>query len=113
MRATLSPSFTSSKMKMMFSLIDECADHFTTHFENIVNPSNALEIDVKDTITRFTNDVIATTAFGIKCDSLKDRENKFIVNSKRAMDFSGIKNMLKFIILGSFPKLARVSCGQI
>ena len=93
----------------MFSLIDECAENFTTYFENIVNPSNILEIDVKDTVTRFTNDVIATTAFGIKCDSLKNKENNFIVNSKRALEFSGLNNVLKFVILGKFPKLARVS----
>ena len=109
MRAILSPSFTSSKMKMMFSLIDECAENFTTHFENIVNPSNVLEIDVKDTITRFTNDVIATAAFGIKCDSLRDRDNEFFVNGRKVMNFSGLKCMLRLIILGNCPKLARVS----
>ena len=109
MRATLSPSFTSSKMKMMFSLISECADNFTNYFGNVVTSSSVLEIDVKDTITRFTNDVIATSAFGIKCDSLKDKENDFFINSTKAMKFSGLKNMLRFIVLGSLPKLARVS----
>ena len=98
---------------MMFSLIDECAENFTTYFENMVNSSNVLEIDVKDATTRFTNDVIATSAFGIKCDSLKNKENDFIVNSRKAMEFSGLKNMLKFVILGNFPKLARVSCVKI
>ena len=96
----------------MFSLICECAENFTAYFENIVNPSKIFEIDVKDTITRFTNDVIATAAFGIKCDSLKDKENEFIINSRKLMAFSGIKNMFKFIILEYFPKLARVSSVQ-
>ena len=99
-------------MKLMFSLICECAENFTTYFENIVDPSNALEIDVKDTITRFTNDVIATTAFGIKCDSLKDKENEFLINSRKLLAFFSLKSIFKFIILEYFPKLARVSSVQ-
>ena len=93
----------------MFSLIDECADNFTNYFRKGASVSSVVEIDMKDTFTRFTNDVIATTAFGIKCDSLKDRENEFFVTSKRAVNFTGPWIMFKFLLLGKFPKLARVS----
>ena len=92
----------------MFSLIDECAENFANYFETVVKFS-VLEIDVKDTITRFTTDVIATTAFGIKCDSINDRDNEFFVKGKKALNFSGVKTVLKLITMSIFPQLARVS----
>ena len=109
MRLTLSPNFTTSKIKMMFTLIDECAVNLTTYFGNIVNPCSVLEIDVKDVMKRFTNDTIATTSFGIKCDSITDRDNQFYVKSRKAMVFDGSWNILKFLIMGWCPKLAKVS----
>nr|CAD7395187.1 unnamed protein product [Timema cristinae] len=36
-----------------------------------------LGLEMKDLFTRYANDVIATTAFGIQCDSLKDNSNQF------------------------------------
>lgn len=67
-----------------------------------------VEIDVKDTVTRYTNDVIASSAFGIEVNSLKDKENEFYLLGKSASDFSGIM-MLKFIGFLLFPKLMKVS----
>ncbi|KAF5271171.1 hypothetical protein FQR65_LT17686 [Abscondita terminalis] len=75
MRATLSPSFTGNKMKLMFALMSECAEEFTRHFQNL--NQNLVVVEMKDICTRFTNDVIATTAFGVKCNSLDDKKNQF------------------------------------
>lgn len=67
-----------------------------------------VEIDVKDTVTRYTNDVIASSAFGIEVNSLKNKDNEFYKLGKLASDFSGIV-MLKFIGFSLFPKLMNVS----
>lgn len=76
MRATLSPAFTGSKMRGLFLLMVECAENLTKHFvENASDHAN--EVDLKRTFTKYTNDVIASAAFGIKCDSLKVEDNKF------------------------------------
>ncbi|KAK9752568.1 Cytochrome P450 [Popillia japonica] len=76
MRSTLSPSFTSSKMKIIFSLMTECADNYVNYFLKQKNP---IEIELKDTTTRYTNDVIATVAFGVTCDeeSYRDRIERY------------------------------------
>ncbi|XP_019875690.2 cytochrome P450 9e2-like [Aethina tumida] len=106
MRATLSPSFTSSKMKAMFILISECAHDFVEHFKN--QNQDIITIEMKDTFTRFTNDVIATTAFGIKVDSLKDRTNRFYVMGKDMTNFSSFWKSMKFFGYFAFPTLFKL-----
>ncbi|KAF5288532.1 hypothetical protein FQA39_LY15400 [Lamprigera yunnana] len=93
MRSTLSPFFTGSKLKMLFTLMGECATQFIDHIKS----QNGEMIEIKDTYTRFSNDIIATCAFGIQCDSLKHRENEFYVMGREASDFSGIRGLRFFI----------------
>ena len=81
---------------MLFSLIDECADNITSDFENVVSSPNVLEIDVKDNITRFTNDAIVSTAFSVKRDLLNDRNNEFFVQSSKLLNMFGFWSLLRF-----------------
>jgi len=105
-RTLLSPSFTSSKMKMMFTLMSECAMEFTKFLSAL--PATNSEINTKDAFAKYTTDVIATCAFGIKVDSMKDPTNKFYVYGKEATSiFSGIRSA-KFLLLRAFPSLGRV-----
>ncbi|XP_019875697.2 cytochrome P450 9e2-like [Aethina tumida] len=103
MRATLSPSFTSSKMKGMFTLISDCANNFVEYFKQI--NKNTITIEMRDTFTRFTNDAIATTAFGIKVDSLKDRNNQFYVMGKEITSFTSFWKNFKFFGYYACPRL--------
>ncbi|XP_074040534.1 cytochrome P450 9e2-like isoform X2 [Leptinotarsa decemlineata] len=103
MRPILSPSFTSSKMRAMFVLMSKCAEDFTNHF--LKKDQECIEMEMKDTFTRFTNDVIATTAFGIKVDSLEEPNNKFYLMGKETTDFSGFWKSLKMTGFFLVPKL--------
>ncbi|CAG9762960.1 unnamed protein product [Ceutorhynchus assimilis] len=103
MRATLSGTFTSSKMKHMFGNINEAAQNFVEHF--VKKNQQMFEIEMKDTFTRYTNDVIATTAFGLKVDSLENPENDFYMMGKRVTNFSNFKTQLKFILFFLTPRL--------
>ncbi|KAK5641866.1 hypothetical protein RI129_010413 [Pyrocoelia pectoralis] len=105
MRATLTPSFTSSKMKTMFLLFSECAQQFVEYFEK--KKENVITVEMKDIFTRFTNDAIASTAFGFKCDSLKEQTNEFYTMGKKATNFGGAKLLLMFVIR-LFPLLQKV-----
>ncbi|KAK4874012.1 hypothetical protein RN001_013372 [Aquatica leii] len=103
MRATLSPLFTSCKMKMMFTLINECAEEFTNYFEK--QKYTSFNLEIKDVFSRFTNDVIANVAFGFKCNSLEEECNKFYIMGKKT-SFSGMKFFI-FILYSGFPRLAK------
>ncbi|KAF2886389.1 hypothetical protein ILUMI_19784 [Ignelater luminosus] len=105
MRATLSPSFTSSKMRAMFGLMIECAEQFVHYFQN---GNTETVVEFKDAFTRFANDVIASTAFGITCDSLKDRENEFYIMGKEATNFGGFWKNFKFLFIFTCPSLSKL-----
>ena len=63
-----------------------------------------LVLELKEFFTRYTNDVIATTAFGIGVDSLKQPKNDFFVKGQEATNFGP----WRFIGLLAFPKLMMV-----
>ncbi|KAF5288514.1 hypothetical protein FQA39_LY15382 [Lamprigera yunnana] len=103
LRSTLSPSFTSSKMKSMFLLMKECTKQFSNYF---LKQGDVVEVELKDALGRFATDVIATTAFGITCDSLSDPKNNFFIMCKEVTNFSGIRGVL--ILFNIFlPALAK------
>ncbi|XP_044738983.1 cytochrome P450 9e2-like [Chrysoperla carnea] len=91
MRATLSPAFTGAKMRGMFQIINECGEQMAAFYLNEIKKlggdSKHIELELKDSFTRFTNDVIATSAFGVKCDSFKDKNNEFYSNGRNATQF--------------------------
>ncbi|KAI4501165.1 hypothetical protein M0802_003538 [Mischocyttarus mexicanus] len=104
-RAMLTPAFTLSKLKGMFKLMNECGADFTEFLSKM--PNDKKTIEMKDVFTRYTNDVIATCAFGITINSMKDRDNDFYVFGRKATNFDGIAT-LKFFLIRSFPFLTNL-----
>nr|CAD7463026.1 unnamed protein product [Timema tahoe] len=72
-------------------------------------------MDMKDFFTRFASDVIATAAFGIKVNSMKDPTNEFYKAGKQLANFEGLKNLIllgylfcsKLMTMLRIPFLAR------
>ena len=102
-RNLLSPAFTGSKMKGMYELMVSCTEKFINHLKKLPEKNRAM-LDTKDLFTRFTNDVIATCAFGISIDSLADPKNDFYVYGRRATKFEGIQ-AIKFFLARAFPQV--------
>ncbi|KAG5888981.1 hypothetical protein JTB14_026052 [Gonioctena quinquepunctata] len=103
MRSILSPSFTSSKLKNMFELISKCSENFVDHF---LERDQDLEVaEMKDLMTRFTNDVIATTAFGVEVDSFNNPKNEFYMMAKGAKILADTRSTLKFLGFIMMPKV--------
>ncbi|KAK5638810.1 hypothetical protein RI129_013105 [Pyrocoelia pectoralis] len=84
LRAKLTPTFTSGKMKMMFRLVLECGKHMTYAMDEICRKQ--VSLDIKDWLGGFGTDVIGSCAFGIDCNSFKDPNSDFRIVSKRALD---------------------------
>jgi len=106
MRKLLSPSFTSSKMKMMFGLICQCAENFS-NFVAMQTEEAAKTYNMKDLLSRYTNDTVATCAFGIEVDSFKNPNNEFFLLGKKALNFDGWLTF-KFLMHRNFPQLAKL-----
>lgn len=107
MRATLSPAFTGSKMRRMFELIRECA---IQSCDSLLGESNRDEygIELTDFFSRYTNDVIASCAFGLKLNSFENRENEFFETGKKLQDLASLRSFLKILMLRSMPWLMKI-----
>lgn len=107
MRQTLSPAFTCSKMKMMFELIRECAMASTTHFTRETAKTGACHVEIKEFFARYTNDVIASCAFGLKINSLEDKHNTFFETGSRLQNLGSKKAFINIVCQRLMPKLMK------
>lgn len=105
LRNVLTPAFTASKMRLMFELINKCALDFSDFVIDDAMKSSA-EVNVKDAFNRYTNDVIASCAFGLSVDSMRNPNNDFFLFGKKATKLQGF-TFIKIFMIRSFPKL----CG--
>lgn len=83
LRQKLSPTFTTGQMKNMFHTVVETSKGL----KQIMNEScnNGSGMEVKEVAARFTTDVIASTAFGITCNTLKNPDSEFRAKAKEVV----------------------------
>ncbi|XP_069699332.1 cytochrome P450 6j1-like [Periplaneta americana] len=101
MRTHLSPTFTSGKMKTMFHLVDACAKELVCCLDEAT--VNGDRVEVKDAMARYTTDVIASCAFGIDSNSLKNPNSEFRTQLRKVFEMSTVKSfalMLSFFVPG-------------
>ncbi|XP_059614216.1 probable cytochrome P450 6a23 [Phlebotomus argentipes] len=104
LRAKLTPTFTSGRMKMMFPIIAGISKEFVRVFQEKAAKDSVVE--VKDLLARFTTDVIGNCAFGLECNSLKDPNAEFRQYGILAFRRTPIEG-LKQVFLLTFPKIGK------
>ncbi|XP_061187622.1 cytochrome P450 3A24-like [Saccostrea echinata] len=75
-RAILSPTFTAGKLRKMDPLINEAGEALVQHVKRKTKEND--EVDFADLFGRYTVEVIASTAFGLKINSQRDPDDKFL-----------------------------------
>lgn len=104
MRAKLSPTFTSGKMKIMFSILANIAEDLQKTVE--VNAINGTPIEAKDIIIRYNMDVISSCAFGIETHALSNPNVPFATMGKKIFEPTFLnlsRNFFSFFV----PEVAR------
>lgn len=103
MRAKLSPTFTTGKMKMMFgTVLNICEEMINYLSEN----NGTTEVEMKDILARFTTDVIGNVAFGLDMNSMRDPNSMFRQMGRKV--FNPPKSQtLKIIFITTFRKWAQ------
>ncbi|KAL1117865.1 hypothetical protein AAG570_004178 [Ranatra chinensis] len=75
LRIKMTPAFTSGKLKNMFPLFGKCSRQLEEVLEWLADAREVF--DVKDLAASFTADIIASCAFGLEVNSLKNRDDEF------------------------------------
>ncbi|XP_065342836.1 cytochrome P450 9e2-like [Cloeon dipterum] len=100
MRNKLSPAFTASKLKGMFPQMTKCACQFAKYLVSRESAESE-PIEFKSTFTRLTNDIIASTAFGVETNAVQNPDEEFYKYAKNITNFG----VLRSFLIMCFPKL--------
>ncbi|KAJ8728451.1 hypothetical protein PYW08_016836 [Mythimna loreyi] len=109
MRSTLSPAFTSSKIRLMVPFMVEVGDQMIVSLKQKIENSadDYIDIECKDLTTRYANDVIASCAFGLKVNSHTDENNQFYQMGKKATNFSFFQMIMFFLLTTKLSKFLK------
>ena len=107
LRSKFTPTFTSGKMKYMYSTFIQVADQLKSKMDSILKdePGKICDVEIKDLMARFTTDIIGVCAFGIECNSLKNPDAEFR-NMGREIFTSSRKKFLKMLFINNLPELS-------
>ncbi|XP_018576951.1 probable cytochrome P450 6a13 [Anoplophora glabripennis] len=104
LRVKMSPTFTSGKMKTMFSTLVSCGEVLEKYVEGHID--NVEGLDVKEVLGKFSTDIIGSCAFGLECNSFKDPNSPFRKYGREAFEVSTL-DLIELAIADNFPELAR------
>lgn len=102
-RTKLSPIFTSGKLKKMFELMLEINADLEEHIGTLIREGKNHAVDMKELSAMYTTDLIGTTAFGLKVNSLNDPQAEFRKSGKNIFTYTARRN-LEFFVLFFTPK---------
>ena len=75
LRGKLSPTFTSGKLKAMFSTLVECGGPLQNYMDEIV--AKGENIEIREVLAQFMTNIIASVAFGINIDCIGKPDEPF------------------------------------
>ncbi|XP_049308965.1 cytochrome P450 6g1-like isoform X2 [Bactrocera dorsalis] len=103
LRTKITPVFTTGKIKQMYSLMTEIGTELEAHLNSFAKTDDAFVTEVKELCANFTTDVIATTAFGIKANSLVDPNAEFRALGRKQLTIT-FRRAIQFLIAFFYPK---------
>jgi len=107
LRAILSPTFTSGKIRRMFEHFNRCGHELGDYIQTNGNKvGSGFEINVHECICRYAVDVIAATAFGMDTSALKDPNSMFYKMAKQAGQIGAWRKFV-FLLFFTAPWLYR------
>lgn len=102
LRGKLTPTFTSGKLKAMFSTLMDCGSTLQNYLDNLVIKGEVL--DVREIAARHSINVIASVGFGIDVDTFSNPKHEFRENLRKVFA-SSFWNGIRFFLKFTAPKL--------
>uniref|UniRef100_A0A4W6F1D4 Cytochrome P450 3A n=1 Tax=Lates calcarifer TaxID=8187 RepID=A0A4W6F1D4_LATCA len=99
-RSVLSPSFTSGRLKEMYTIM-------LKHSSNLIKSLNKqveadAVIEVKEVFGPYSMDVVTSTAFSVDIDSINHPSDPFVANIKKMVKFNFLNPLLVLLVLFPF-----------
>uniref|UniRef100_A0A673I3E9 unspecific monooxygenase n=1 Tax=Sinocyclocheilus rhinocerous TaxID=307959 RepID=A0A673I3E9_9TELE len=101
MRSTLSPYFTSGRLKEIFPIAVTHADRF---IKNMQKKDNKQPVKVKEVVAPYSLDVVTSSSFSVDIDSINNADDPFVTNIKKFIQFNMFNPLFLLILL--FPSIA-------
>uniref|UniRef100_A0A8C1RIS2 unspecific monooxygenase n=1 Tax=Cyprinus carpio TaxID=7962 RepID=A0A8C1RIS2_CYPCA len=102
-RSSLSPYFTSGRLKEIFPIAVTHADRF---IKNMQKKDHAPPVKVKEVVAPYSLDVVTSSSFSVDIDSINNADDPFATNIKKFLKFSLFSPL--FLILALFPSIANL-----
>ena len=97
LRAKLTPTFTSGKLKQMSHTVLDVGHKLIEHMQSIAEQSS--DVEVYDLLARFNTDVISSCAFGLESDSLANPDTEFRTMGRKMLNFGRMKSLKIFFAM--------------
>ncbi|XP_050326815.1 cytochrome P450 6g1-like isoform X2 [Bactrocera neohumeralis] len=103
LRPKITPVYTTVKIKQMYPLMTEIGTELEAHLKSYAKNGDAFVTEAKEICANFTTDIIATTAFGVKANSLANPNGEFRSQGRKLFDFT-FRRAVDFFVAFLAPK---------
>lgn len=109
-RIALTNSFSSSKLKLMFSLLYEVSLKFNKYLENKFEnkEENFMEVDLKKLFSMYTGEIVSTVGMGVEGFCFEDNSKTFGKIVSSVFDNPAISGGFAQVVIFFLPRLARI-----
>uniref|UniRef100_A0A1L8E4M3 Putative cytochrome n=1 Tax=Nyssomyia neivai TaxID=330878 RepID=A0A1L8E4M3_9DIPT len=108
LRAKLTPTFTSGRLKAMFQTFLDCGKSLEVYLSK--NANDKKEVDMRELMACFSTNIIASVAFGLESDAIAEPDDTFRKMGRKFFDptFMNIFRLTCMFILPHVGKFLKV-----
>ncbi|KAA0705473.1 Cytochrome P450 3A40 [Triplophysa tibetana] len=100
-RSSLSPYFTSGRLKEIFPTAETHAERF---IKNMLKRDQEQPVKIKEAVAPYSLDVVTSSSFSVDIDSINNPDDPFVTNIKKFFQFSLFSPFM--LISTLFPSVA-------